>query len=76
MEPEIKNQTDTVIYFKTFKNGGYKSVISYVSVIRRGKKALLKVLSSEMDPAEIRLIRRGTEVFRKNPHVPFPVRAL
>ncbi len=33
---------------------------------------IIKVLSSEMDPAEIRLIRqvvikeRGTEVFRKN----------
>jgi hypothetical protein len=42
----------------------------------------LKELSSEMDPAEIRLIRqviieeRGAEVFRKNPPVPHPVRAL
>jgi hypothetical protein len=37
----------------------------------------LKVLSSEMDPAEIGLIEviteRGAEVFRKNPPVPHPV---
>jgi hypothetical protein len=42
----------------------------------------LKVLSSEMDPAEIRFIRKafvkekGADVFRKNPPVPHPVRAL
>jgi hypothetical protein len=42
----------------------------------------LIVLSSEMDPAEIRLIRkvvieeRGEEMFWKNPPAPHPLRAL
>jgi hypothetical protein len=42
----------------------------------------LKVLSSEMDPAEIRFIpkvvikEKGAEVFRQNLPVPHPVRAL
>jgi hypothetical protein len=40
----------------------------------------LKVLSSEMDPAEIRLIRwifiKGSKAFYKNPPTPHPPRAL
>jgi hypothetical protein len=41
----------------------------------------LKILFSEMDPAEVRLARvviieRGAKVFRKNPRVPHLVRAL
>jgi hypothetical protein len=46
------------------------------------KREDLKVLSREMDPAEIRLIwwdvvkERGAEVFWKNSPVPHPVRAL
>jgi hypothetical protein len=38
---------------------------------------LLKVLSSKMDPAKVKLIKeRGVEVFWKNPPVPHPVIAL
>jgi hypothetical protein len=43
---------------------------------------VLKVLPSEMDTAEIRLLRkvvikeRGAEVFWKNPPAPHPLRAL
>jgi hypothetical protein len=49
----------------------------YLSSLLKGK-----VLSSEMDLAEIRLIlkvvikERGAEVFRKNPPIPHPVRSL
>ncbi len=45
-------------------------------------KIRLKVLSSEMDPAESRLIRKvvlkekGVAVFKKNPPAPHPLRAL
>jgi len=37
----------------------------------------LKVLSSEIDPADIRLIKeRGAAVKKKNPHLPHPLQAL
>ncbi len=41
------------------------------------RKAPLKVLSSKMDPAEIRFIKeRDAEGFQKTPPVPHPPRAL
>ncbi len=48
----------------------------------KGQGLYLKELSSEMDLAKIRLIRkvlikeRGAVVFWKNPPVPYPVKAL
>ena len=54
----------------------------YSEVQQSREKCIFKVLPSEMDPAEIRLLRqviikgRGAEGFQKNPPAPHPPRAL
>ncbi len=62
-----------------------QSVAEFIDTVRELKPALqwgLKVLSSEMDPAEIRLILqifikgRGAAAFQKNSHGPHCVKTL